>query len=167
MNRTVVLVISAILALIVAVPTAFAQSQGGAPQPVDETPFVLPPLGDPNALPAACEFPVSIEATGKQKVIELPGGPTIFTFPGYFVTLTNVDDQTKQVTLNVTGSLHQTILENGDVVTVVTGRNLLGDPEAGFVLAEGRFSFVFDSEGNLIQPLTGEGQITDVCGLLS
>jgi hypothetical protein len=167
MNRIVVLVVSVILALVMAVPMAFAQSRGEPPQPVDETPFVLPPLGDPNALPAACEFPVSIEAAGKQKAIELPGERMIFVFPGYFVTLTNVDDPTKQVTLNVTGSLHQTVLKNGDVETVMTGRNLAGDPEAGFVLAEGHFSFVFDAEGNLIQPLAGEGQLTDVCGLLS
>jgi hypothetical protein len=50
---------------------------------------------------------------------------------------------------------------------VVTGLNLLGDPDAGFVLAKGNFSFVFDKDGVLIQPLEGEGQLTDVCELLS
>jgi hypothetical protein len=38
---------------------------------------------------------------------------------------------------------------------------------AGFVLAIGHFSFVFDSNGNLIQPLTGQGQLIDVCGLIN
>ncbi len=81
-------------------------------------------------------------------------------------TLTNLDNPENQETLNITGAFHQTTLENGDVVTVATGRNLLGDPEAGFVLAIGDFSFVFDKEGNLIQPLSGEGQLIDICALL-
>jgi hypothetical protein len=51
-------------------------------------------------------------------------------------------------------------------VTVVTGRNLLGDPEAGFVLAIGNFSFVFDAGGNLIQPLAGKGTLTNICELI-
>ena len=71
-----------------------------------------------------------------------------------------------QVTLNVTGAFHQTTEANGDVVTVVTGRNLLGDPEAGFVLAIGNFSFAFDANNNLIQPLAGKGTLTDICGLI-
>jgi hypothetical protein len=58
-------------------------------------------------------------------------------------------------------------MENGDVVTVLTGLNVAGDPEAGFVLAKGRFSYVFDADGNLIQPLQGEGQLIDICTLLS
>jgi hypothetical protein len=63
--------------------------------------------------------------------------------------------------------LHQTTLENGDVVTVSTGRSILGDPEAGFVVAIGNFSFVFDKKGNLVQPLEGEGQLIDVCEALA
>ena len=65
------------------------------------------------------------------------------------------------------GAFHQTTLENGDVVSEVTGRNRLGDPEAGFVIAIGNFSYVFNEKGKLVQPLTGEGQLIDVCGLLS
>jgi hypothetical protein len=53
------------------------------------------------------------------------------------------------------------------VVTMATGRNLLGDPDAGFVLAIGNFSYVFNAQGKLVQPLKGEGQLTDICGLLS
>ena len=39
--------------------------------------------------------------------------------------------------LRVTGSFHQTVLENGDVKMMFTGRNLRFDPGAGFVLAIG------------------------------
>ena len=69
--------------------------------------------------------------------------------------------------MNVPSSFHETVLENGDVETVVTGRNLLFDPEAGFVLAIGRFSFVFGEEGTLMQPLSGTGQPIDVCEFLT
>ena len=51
--------------------------------------------------------------------------------------------------------------------TVYTGRNLIFDPEVGFVLAIGRFSDVVDEEGNLMQSLSGKGQLIDVCELLS
>jgi hypothetical protein len=162
MNRIVVMVVSVILALVVAAPMAFAQGQGGAPQDVEGSSDL-----DAGAVFGHCEFPVRYEFSGKAKTIELPGERTIFTSPGLTATLTNLDNPENQVRLNITGAFHQTTLENGDVETVVTGRNLLGDPEAGFVLAIGRFSFVFDAEGNLVQPLTGEGQLVDVCGLLA
>jgi hypothetical protein len=63
--------------------------------------------------------------------------------------------------------MHQSTQSNGDVVTLATGRNLLGDPVAGFVLSIGNFSFVFDASGNLIQPLMGQGQLINVCKLIS
>jgi hypothetical protein len=112
----------------------------------------------------ACTFGVELSLTGKSKTINLPGDRVVFTSPAFFATLTNLADPTKQVTLNTTGAFHQTTEQDGSVVTVVTGRNLLLDPEAGFVLAIGNFSFVFDG-GNLI-PLEGEGQLLDVCAML-
>ena len=56
------------------------------------------------------------------------------------------------------------------MTTVITGRNLLFDPDAGIVLLSGNFSFVFDKKGNLIQSFEdtdGNGQVIDVCELLS
>ena len=58
-------------------------------------------------------------------------------------------------------------LENGDVVTVATSRSILGDPVAGLVLAIGRFSFVFDASGTLVQPLQGTGRLVDIRELLT
>ena len=50
---------------------------------------------------------------------------------------------------------------------VVTGRNLLSDPFAGVVLAIGNFSFAFDVNGNLTQPLKMQGgTLTDLCALV-
>jgi hypothetical protein len=113
-----------------------------------------------------CTFAVLFHFTGKTKTIELPGPRTIITAPKAVATLTNLDNQ-QQETFGITGAFHQETLTNGDLVTVVTGRNLLFDPIAGLVLAIGRFSFVFDAQGNLIQPLQGKGQLIDVCDLLS
>jgi hypothetical protein len=107
-----------------------------------------------------------LSVAGNAGVINLPGGRVIFTSPGTNATLTNLSDPSKTVTLNITGSFHQST-QNGNTVTVVTGRNLLGDPVAGFVLAIGTFSFVFDASGNLVQPLTGFGQLISVCKLIS
>jgi hypothetical protein len=113
-----------------------------------------------------CTFPIEISGTGKAKTIKLPGDRFIFTSPGLYITVTNLDDPSKQVTLNVTGAFHQTTEQDGSVVTVSTGRSLLDDPQAGFVLAIGNFSFVFDADGNLIQPLQGQGQLIDVCAMI-
>jgi hypothetical protein len=170
-RRSIMIVLIALLALALAAPLALAQSNGGAPEPNDDPGGVLPPLDDPNHIAASCTFPVRYESSGFTKEIDLPERPgeverTITIFPATSYTLTNVDTE-KQVTLNATGAQHQTTLANGDVVTVVTGLNLQGDPEAGFVLAKGNFSYVFNEEGTLKQPLAGEGQLIDVCELLS
>jgi hypothetical protein len=66
------------------------------------------------------------------------------------------------VTLSVSGSRRETTLENGDVQTVFTGRNLFNTPEWGFVLISGEVTSV----NNVFEPLLGEGQLTDLCGLL-
>lgn len=150
--------------VLLALGLAFGRSVVAAPNPpqeVDSTPFVIPAGG----VFGECAFDVEVSFTGKAKTIDLPGDVFIITSPGLHVTLRNLDNL-EQVTLNVTGVFHQTTKANGDVVTVVTGRNLLGDPDAGFVLAIGNFSYVFDAGGNLSQPLKGKGKLTDVCGLI-
>jgi hypothetical protein len=129
------------------------------------------PVSGSQTLPAnsfgagECAFDVEVSFAGKAGVIDFPGG-RIFTSPGLDVTLTNFSDTSKSVTLNVTGAFHESI-QNGNTVTVVTGRNLLGDDVAGLVLAIGTFSFVVDAGGELIQPVMGQGQLISVCKLIS
>jgi hypothetical protein len=162
MKRIVLMMVGILSALILAMSMALAQeSQGGAPEDIEGTIVVNP--GD---YPGSCEFPFSLELSGKGKTIDLPDGRLILTSPGLDVTVTNLENQ-KQATFNITGSVHQSTLENGDVVTVMTGRNFAIDPEAGTTVVIGRFSFVFDAAGNLVQPQTGQGQRIDVCELLS
>jgi hypothetical protein len=159
-KRIVVAVVSVLTALIVAVPIAGAARQE-PPFPVEQH-FVLE-AGD---VFGRCDFPIEFEMSGKGQTLALPGDRFIFTSPGLTATLTNLNTGTQE-TFTITGAFHQTTLENGDVVTVATGRNILGDPKAGFVLAIGDFSFVFDKKGNLVQPLEGEGQLIDICELLA
>jgi hypothetical protein len=167
-RRSIMIALIALLALVVAAPMAVAARTENprAPVPVEGSQVL-----DAGAVFGRCDFPILYELSGKAKLITLPGGRFITTAPDQFATLTpilpNGDlDLAHQQTLNITGSFHQSTDENGNVVTVATGRNLLGDPEAGFVLAIGNFSYVFDAKGNLIQPLEGEGQLVDICTLL-
>lgn len=162
MKRFVLMMVGALVALAVAAPMVIAQPNAGAPGDASGTIVVNP--GD---YPGACDFPFSLELSGKGKLIELPNGGTIATSPGLDATVTNLEQPENQATFNITGTVHTRTLENGDVVTVIRGRNFAIDPEAGTVVAIGRFSFVFDAEGNLVQPLTGNGRLVDVCELLS
>ena len=137
---------------------------GGAPTDVepDDPPFII----TEEQFTGACSFPVAFEPTGKEKQIELPNGTLLITSPGLDVTLTNTETGTSE-TFNVTGAVRVLPPEEGIQVTEVTGRNLLIDPDAGFVVASGNFSFAFDEEGNLVQPLEGEGRLIDVCEALA
>ena len=67
MGRIRLMVVSVILALVVAAPMALAQSQGGAPGDAGGTIVVNP--GD---YPGSCNFPFSLDLSGKGKTIELP-----------------------------------------------------------------------------------------------
>jgi hypothetical protein len=141
-----------------ATPVAVAAAQG---RPTDAGQTFTTGPGE------LCDFPMFVELNGKTKTIELPGDRAIMTSPGLTVTLTNLDNE-NQEKLGITGALHQRTLENGDVETVATGRSALFAPIVpGLVLVIGRFSFVFDEEDNLVQPLQGTGQLIDVCALLS
>jgi hypothetical protein len=168
MKRAIVLVISVILALTMAAPTVLAQSDNGVapgPSPSSGT-FTV----NPDNPGGHCSFPLQLEVSGKGKTITQPDGSRILTSPGLDVTATNPQNG-EQARFSITGTFFETTAENGDVTTVITGRNLLFDPDAGIVLLSGNFSFVFDAEGNLIKsfedPPAGNGQVIDVCALLA
>jgi len=159
----------ALLALSLA-PIVQAQD-GKAKGPVDaggapiDAGFEL--LINPGDYPGTCSFPVLLEVDGKGKTIELPNGTFLATSPGLNATLTNPETGAQE-TYNVTGSVRTTTDPvSGDVVTELRGRNLAIDPQAGFVVVAGNYSFAFDANGNLIEPLSGNGQLIDVCEALA
>lgn len=159
----------ALLALVVAAPTALARAEQAKP-PEDASGSLELAPNDPR-FPGACDFPMLLEFTGKTKTIELPDGGVVFdsisASPNLYATITNLDNG-EQATFNVTGAvLTKTPDSEGNVETVLTGRNLAIDPVAGTVVTIGRYTFVFDAEGNLVQPQEGTGTRIDVCELLS
>src|SRR5690242_16375970 len=60
-----------------------------------------------------CAFDVQATLTGKSKTLTLPGDRSIITSPGADITLTNVSDPSKSVTLNITGTFHQSTTQQG------------------------------------------------------
>ncbi|MGH9908527.1 MAG: hypothetical protein ACRD8U_23445, partial [Pyrinomonadaceae bacterium] len=157
-NRKFRPIAAAILALACASVAATAVAQQGPPTNEDLT-FQIDDL---------CAFPVLVEIKGKTKTLELPGGRTLFTFPGEDATFTNLDDPSRQETLGITGSIEENLLANGDLELVFRGRNLIIglDPVNSFVVTIGRFSLVFDQDFNITQPLSGNGQVINICELL-
>ncbi|RZL92371.1 MAG: hypothetical protein EOP82_10395 [Variovorax sp.] len=154
-----------LLRLSVAAGVAFAlhlpqaQAQQSPPLPFDAT-FSLP------AAPAGpCTFPVRIDVVGKQGILALPRGVTIFTAPMQFATVTNLTTSAS-IRLTATGAFKVTTDQNANIVTTVTGRNILLDPVAGLVLGSGIFSFVFDNLENLVTPLNGTGRLVNICSMV-
>lgn len=134
-------------------------TNGGAPMPVTSDDVVS----------GLCPFDIRLQTSGLAKMLVVGKTQSImlFTSPALTATLTNVSTQ-KQVALTITGAFHVTADASGNAVYVVTGRNLLFDPVAGFVLTEGDFSYTLGSDGvTVVHPLTGTGRTTEVCALLS
>ena len=150
-----------LLFVIVAIAANASLALGAPPVPNDQT-FVVR-AGD---LFGDCAFDVQFTLAGKTKTITLPDGRFIITSPGLDVTMTNLSDPSKTVTLNITGAFHQSTTQTGDDFTVVTGRNLIVDPAAGLVLAIGNFSYAFHGSA-LVQPLMGHGRLIHVCTLIA
>lgn len=110
---------------------------------------------------------MQLEVSGKTKTVEQGNGGVIITSPDAFATVTNLENG-EQATFNITGSAHKSTLENGNVKTVMTGRNFALDPVAGTFISIGRFTFVNDPTDTAnIVPVLGEGRMIDVCALLS
>jgi hypothetical protein len=139
-----------------------ASSAGGSPPQPATIDMVVPAGSD-----GGCEFDVAWSGSGKAGVIVLPGNRFIYTSPGFNVDVTNLETG-KTVSLVVTGAFHHSIRQSdGANVFVATGRNLLGDPDAGMALTMGTFSWIWDANyRNLLQPLDGTGRMVDVCELL-
>ena len=164
MKRILLLVVGMLSALVVAAPMVLAQSDnGGAPEEISGT--ISPEVVA--TYPGACDFPMEVTVSGKTKTVEQGNGDTISIFPNYSVTATNLANG-EQATFNVTGSNHLSTLENGNVQTVMTGRNFALDPVAGTFVSMGHFTFVNDPTNttNLV-PVSGTGRTIDVCALLS
>lgn len=152
----------AALMLLAAASTSIGFAQSGGPPDVVDYTLVL----DPD--PSACSFRVQLHIEGKGKVINLPGNRTIMTAPGQNVVVTNLEEPSKQVSLNATGVFTFHYQPDGGFVGIGTGRNLATDPGYGLTLVIGKFSFAFNGARTLIQGLTPQGgQTISVCSLIN
>lgn len=150
-----------VLVLACSLPLMAQQSNGG--RPGDATQDVYLSAGDPGA----CAFPVKISITGKQKALNLPGGRTIYIGPGQHATITNELDQSKVVTIDISGSWHVTALNDGDAVYHITGNSLLwGGTLPTLTYTSGSFTFALDGDNKEIAPLQGDGRRLDVCAAI-
>jgi hypothetical protein len=114
-----------------------------------------------------CRFATSLVIQGTIKEINA-GGKTILIGPRWYATVTNLTNPSRQVRLHIPGSFQLTAMPDGSVVYNVNGRNLLwGGTLPMLTLAIGTFTFTLDANNNEIKPLTGAGQIIDVCDLIS
>jgi hypothetical protein len=117
--------------------------------------------------PGICGFDVQATITGKEGVINHPGGGMIVTGPATFGTFTNLSDPTKNVTLSMTGVFHISSDQDGNTIVKVTGRGVAEDPSFGLLLLIGEHTLVFDPQGNIISGPTGNGQIINICQLIN
>ena len=164
MKRILSTVVGILMALVLAAPTAFAESDNGVPP--EEFSVTYPPELIAQ-FPGHCDFPMQIDISGKSKTIEQGNGGIIIIAPGQTATVTNVASG-EEATFNVTGTFHKSTLENGNVKTVMTGRNLALDPVAGTVITIGRFTFVNDpTDTTNVVPLSGKGRMIDICARLA
>jgi hypothetical protein len=142
------------------IPKVSAERNGGAPTPVDPTPYV------DQIISQLCGFPTEAVLGGKSKVLDLPGGRLAITSPGFDVTLTNTASGRTHF-FNATGVTRFSSLPNGDIEIVFTGHNLIA-VEGRFLYTVGRFTeAVNPATGATVEPLQGHGLVQDVCDLLS
>jgi hypothetical protein len=160
-KRPGVVVITLAVVLGMAAVLALSKASLAAPVPVDTQPF---PVG------GYCEFPVSVQLSGKTNVVELPGPDQLFTAPGQHTTLTNLQEPANRVTVNSAGPGRVTPLDDGGVLVVARGHNILYDPGEGIFLTIGyvRFTVAAGTDvGGDITILESHGRIVDLCQRLA
>jgi hypothetical protein len=139
------------------------------PEPADPEPFTVP------ADESCGDFGVTFQVLrGKDGFKELPGRRTITIAPGLTIRVTN-DETGESVVLKIQGSFHETYPAPNVIQSKLTGRNLLFGPEVfddepGILLFVGRFDVTItidDEDIGLFDDISGNGQITDICAVLS
>ena len=138
------------------------------PQPFEATVDISDLLED---LYGRDDLNFEIILSGKTKTVDLPHNRTLDLSPGLTVSFLNLDTGETSGPFNITGPRKTTFHEDGSTDVVVTGHNLNADPfilggSGGLVFTTGRFTFSFDSNGNLSQSLSGNGLVVDFLDVL-
>ena len=108
-------------------PTLGASAAGAPPTPVSITETL--------AAGEACPFAIEVVTEGKSGFVDLPTNPHfvgIATSPGLRITVTNLSDPGKTVTVNATGAFRYVALPDGSIEILAGGHNFLyGVPDVG------------------------------------
>lgn len=149
-------------ALVASVPSAT-----GAPHtPVDPEPEIIA-AGD------ACSFAISMVATGKEGFIDLPHNPQfsgIAIAPGLRLTLTNLSDPEKTVTITATGAFRYVDLPDGSTEIRASGRNFLyGEPGIGAtaLATTGPVTLTISADGDFVGMDVSQARVRDLCAELA
>ena len=120
-----------------------------------------------------CDFETSIVVSGKEKVIEKGDGLSYYISPGQRATVTNTETG-ESVTVTITGSFRDQVQPNGDIRSVLRGRNLVFGPGVeGILLTIGRATATFtmptaqEPEGTVTITSGPQGRVVNLCDQLA
>lgn len=154
MGRRTVAVLAAVLM------TVLAAGAATAAQPIRE------PLVFEDEVLTLCSFPVLAEFTANKEYVTFFEDGRILVTGKLFVRLTNLDDPSNSLTLNISGPAHISPLSER-----IAGRGLfllfpedVGGP--GLILTTGRVDVVRGEDG-FITNLSVKGTSVDICAALA
>ena len=152
---------AAIAALAVTLTALLSPGAVGAPPtPVSSTETFA--AGD------ACPFAIEVVTKGKGGFVDLPNNPQfsgIAPSPGLRITVTNVSDPNKTVTVNATGAFRFVDLPDGSFKILAGGHNFLyGEPEDGATALATTGPIEFHVVNGQIAEMNLSGaQVRDLC----
>jgi hypothetical protein len=137
-----------------------ASATGAPPTPVSST--------ETFAAGEACPFPIEVLTEGKSGFADLPNNPKfsgIAPSPGLRITVTNLTDPSKTVTVNATGAFRFVDLPDGSFKILAGGHNFLyGVPEVGATaLATTGPIEVLAVNGQIAEMDLSGAQVRDLC----
>jgi hypothetical protein len=141
-----------------------ASAIGAPPNPVSST--------ETFAAGEACPFAIEVVSEGNAGFIDLPNNPQfsgIAPSPDLRVTVTNLSDPSKSVTVNTTGAFRFVDLPDGTLEILAGGHNFLyGVPEVGATaLATTGPIEVLVVNGEIAEMDLSGAQVRDLCEELS
>lgn len=149
-----------LLALTAALLTPGASATGAPSTPVAIT--------ETFAAGEACPFPIEVVSEGKSGFADLPNNPQFFgisTSPTLRITVTNLSDSSKTVTVNATGAFRLIAHPDGSITILAGGHNFLyGVPEVGATaLATTGPIEVLAVNGEIAEMDLSGAQVRDLC----
>jgi hypothetical protein len=150
-----------LLVLTAALLAPGASATGAPPTPVDPSPETF-------AAGEACPFAIEVVSEGKEGFVDLPNNPVfsgIANSPGLRVTVTNLSDPSKTVTVNATGAFRFVDLPDGGLEIRAGGHNFLyGVPEVGATALATTGPIVLQVEdGELAATELSDARVRDLC----